>query len=74
MKANTMKFYLQLAIVGMLVAVGTIALISEPTDDANFVVTVISQLVIMSLCYGLAAMLGKKWQINRKLTRTGLFQ
>ena len=74
MKANTMKFYLQLAIVGALIAIGTIALISEPTDDANFVATVISQLVIMSLSYSLAAMLGKKWQINRKLTRTGLFQ
>lgn len=72
MKANTMKFYAQLVIVGLLIAIGTLALIGEPASDANFIVTVIGQLVVTALSWTIAGALGRKWQINRKMTYTRL--
>lgn len=74
MKANTMKFYAQLAIEGALVSIGTIALIGEPTDDANFIATIIGQMIVLAVSWTAAYLLNRKWQILRKLEYTGLFQ
>lgn len=74
MKANHLHFYAQLAVVGILAAVGIIALTGEPTEDAHFLATAAAQLAVAFVCIGSAIVLGKKWQINRKLTATGLFQ
>lgn len=74
MKKNFVKFIAQLAVVGILATVGFIALCGEPTEDADFIKVVAGQIIVAAITLSSAIYLGKKWQINRKLTCTGLFQ
>jgi len=74
MKKNFIKFIAQIALVGVLSAIGIVALTGEPTDDANFIKIFAIQMIVAVICLGSAIVLGRKWQINRKLTATGLFQ
>lgn len=74
MKKNFVKFIAQIAIVSLLFTVGCIVICGEPSEDANFIATIIAQLAISIFCYSSAICLGRKWQINRKMTFTGLFQ
>jgi hypothetical protein len=67
MKRNTMRFYAQVTIVGVLASVGVIALCGEPNEDANFLLTVIGQFVWCFAWCGAAWSLGRKWKIGRKL-------
>lgn len=74
MKKNFVVFIAQLAIVGALIAVGTVAILGEPNDDAKFVVTLIGQLIVTAATWSIAGVLCNKWQLFRKMAFTGLFQ
>lgn len=74
MKKNLIKFVAQLAVVGVLATIGFIALCSEPAENVNFLKVFAGQITVAVLTLTSAILLGRKWQITRKLTYTGLFQ
>ena len=74
MKKNFIKFIAQLAGVTALAGVGLIALTGEPAEGTCFIKIFAIQMLVAAICLGSAIVLGRKWQINRKLTATGLFQ
>ncbi len=74
MKKNFAKFIAQLATVSIIATIGILALCSEPTAEADFLKTFIAQVAIAAVCFTVTYLLGRKWQINRKMTFTGLFQ
>lgn len=74
MKKNFIKFIAQLAVVSALAGVGLIALTGEPAEGTCFIEIFAIQMLVAAVCLGSAYVLGRKWQINRKLTATGLFQ
>lgn len=74
MKKNFAKFIAQLVVVGTIATIGFLALCSEPTAEADFLKTFIAQVVVAAVCMTAAYLLGRKWQLTRKMTHTGLFQ
>lgn len=67
MKRNTMRFYAQVSVVTTLASVGLLAICGEPNEDANFLLTVIGQLVWCIAFCGAAWALARKWDLARKL-------
>lgn len=74
MKKNFIKFIAQIAVVSALAGVGLVALTGEPAEDADFIKIFAIQMIVAVVCLGSAIFFGRKWQINRKLEATGLFQ
>ena len=67
MKGYRIRFYARVSVVGMLSAVGMVALSGEPAADANFMAVVCGQLVVAALCWLVAWLLAKRWHLTRIL-------
>lgn len=66
MKRNRLIYGAQMTIVCVLATVGLIALCGEPTEDANFILTVFIQLVVAAVCLTAASFLAYYWDLNKK--------
>lgn len=70
MKRNRCKFYAQLTVVGVLATVGLLAISGEPAEDADFLSTILVQVVVWATSWLTAAVLYHKWNLGRKVKAT----
>ncbi len=67
MKKNAIIFNLQCLVVAALACIGIIAVLGEPSPEANYTAVVAGQVITAAVSFTLTYKLCKRWQIIRKL-------
>lgn len=68
LKPFRIKFYARTSVVGLLAAVGVVALAGEPAEGSNFLTVLAAQATVWGACWGTAWWLAKRWGLTRVLT------
>lgn len=71
MKKSVIKFLAEMVALSATMAVGIVAICSEPAADANFLATVLLQLVVVIVSFACVHVMNKKWGVFRKLRAMG---
>ncbi|MGM9810494.1 MAG: hypothetical protein ACI30J_06470 [Paludibacteraceae bacterium] len=71
MKKSVIKFLAEVSALSAAMAVGIVAICSEPAGDANFIVTVLLQLLVVVISFSCVHVMNKKWGVFRKLRAMG---